>query len=185
MEKKICRYCGTQFPPSRATQQYCSVTCSRRQRDRKWRERNHTQAAHKLRAQLADVVVEDRRRLGTVTRNFHRQLEIAEQNARTQLEVQANRHDRDTETLHARLRDLATINVDLSCEIPELKAQVTELQLEVARLLHGQRADAQEFMQISGRLFELSARLGLPLDKATKEIFEHHGWRTNTLVQQQ
>ena len=185
MNTKNCRQCGTSFEPRRVSQQYCSPSCSRRHRDSEWQDRNHTQTSRQLKSQLAAAVTENRVGLAAAAAKFQRQLEIAGQNARTQLEFQANRHERDTETLHARLRDLATINVDLSCEIPELKAQVTELQLEVARLLHGQRADAQEFMQISGRLFELSARLGLPLDKATKEIFEHHGWRTNTLVPQQ
>ncbi|WP_207346340.1 hypothetical protein [Arthrobacter sp. E3] len=66
-----------------------------------------------------------------------------------------------------------------------MKAQVTELQLENARLIHSERADFQELMQIAGRLFELCSRLGLPLDKATKEIFQRRGWRTNTLVPKQ
>ncbi|WP_434619737.1 hypothetical protein [Arthrobacter sp. A5] len=106
----------------------------------------------------------------------------AQQTARDQLEHEVNRHDQELGKLHTRLRDLASVNVDLCSEIPELKAQVTELQLDNARLLHGQHADSEELMQIAGRLFQLSSRLGIPLDKATKEIFQRRGWRTNSLV---
>jgi len=113
------------------------------------------------------------------------QLDAAERKARDQLTFQANRNERETEVLRTRLRDLASINVDIACEVPELKAQITELQLENARLIHSQRADLQELMQIAGRLFELSSRLGLPLDKGTKEIFQRRGWRTSTLVPEQ
>lgn len=116
---------------------------------------------------------------------FQMQLEAAERKARDRLTFQANRNERETEVLRTRLRDLASINVDIACEVPELKAQITELQLENARLIHSQRADFQELLQISGRLFELSSRLGLPLDRATKEIFQRRGWRTSTLVPEQ
>jgi hypothetical protein len=77
------------------------------------------------------------------------------------------------------------MNVDIACEVPELKAQITELELENARLFHSQHADYQELTQIAGRLLELSSRLGLPLDKATREIFQRRGWRINTLVSEQ
>lgn len=113
------------------------------------------------------------------------QLDVVERKARDRLTFQANRNERETEALHARLRDLASINVDISCEIPEWKAQITELQLENARLIHGQRADFQELTQIAGRLMELCSRLGLPLDNATKEIFQRRGWRTSILVPEQ
>ncbi|NVM96152.1 hypothetical protein [Arthrobacter wenxiniae] len=138
-----------------------------------------------LRSQLADTAAEGRARLEAAKEKCRRQLSAAEAKARREIEIQAARHERETEDLRTRLRDLATINVDIACEIPELKAQVTELQLENARLFHGQSADTRELMQIAGRLFELSTRLGLPLDRATREIFARRGWRTNTLVPDQ
>ncbi|WP_154604915.1 hypothetical protein [Arthrobacter sp. AQ5-05] len=113
---------------------------------------------------------------------YQKLLDAAEWQSRAQLSFQANIHERETEVLRTRLRDLASVNVDIACEVPELKAQITELQLENARLIHGQRADFQELTQIAGRLMELCSRLGLPLDKATKEIFQRRGWRTSTLV---
>ncbi len=113
---------------------------------------------------------------------FEHKLAEARQTARDHLKQEANRHDQELGKLHTRLRDLATVNVDLGCEIPELKAQVSELQLDNARLLHSQHADIEELLQIAGRLFQLSSRLGIPLDKATKEVFQRRGWRTNTLV---
>ncbi|WP_186760249.1 hypothetical protein [Arthrobacter alpinus] len=119
------------------------------------------------------------------TAKFQKLLDAADRQSRAQLAFQANRHERDTDALRTRLRDLASVNVDIACEVPELKAQITELQLENARLIHSQRADFQELMQIAGRLFDLCSRLGLPLDKATKEIFQHRGWRTSTLVPEQ
>lgn len=113
---------------------------------------------------------------------FQHQISEIHDASKDQIQQDSDRHERDFERLQTRLRDLATINVDIACELPELKAQVTELQLENARLLHDQHAYVQELSQIAGRLFELSSRLGLPLDKATKEIFQRRGWRTDTLV---
>ncbi|WP_157875302.1 hypothetical protein [Arthrobacter sp. PAMC 25486] len=185
METTICRLCGTAFEPRRATQKYCSPTCSRRHRDREWRTRHHSDATQTLRAQLESAVIENRTTLEATTVKFQMQLDAAERKARDRLAFQANRNERETEVLRTRLRDLASINVDIACEVPELKAQITELQLENARLIHSQRADFQEFTQIAGRLFELCSRLGLPLDKATKEIFQRRGWRTSTLVPEQ
>lgn len=185
METTICRQCGSAFAPHRTTQKYCSTICSRRHRDREWRTRHHSEATQSLRAQLESAVVENRYSLEEAAAKFQKLLDAAERQSRAQLSFQANRHERDTEALHARLRDLASINVDISCEIPEWKAQITELQLENARLIHGQRADFQELTQIAGRLMELCSRLGLPLDKATKEIFQRRGWRTSTLVPEQ
>ncbi|PYI65745.1 hypothetical protein CVV68_17020 [Arthrobacter livingstonensis] len=138
-----------------------------------------------MKTQLAAAVTENRVNLEAATDKCQRQLSEARQTARNQLETQTNRHEQELEKLRTRLRDLATINVDIACEMPELKAQITELQLENARLFHGQHADYQELLQIAGRLFELSSRLGLPLDKATKEIFQRRGWRSNTLVPEQ
>jgi len=120
-----------------------------------------------------------------VAAKFQGQMAEARQTARQHLQTQANQHEREIEDLRTRLRQLATISVDVACQIPELKAQITELQLENARLFHSQHADSQELMQIAGRLFELCSRLGLPLDKATKEIFHRRGWRTDTLVPEQ
>lgn len=185
METTTCKQCGTVFEPHRTTQKYCSPTCSRRRRDREWRARNHADATQALRAQLESAVIENRTGLEAATAKFQEQLDAADRKARDLLTFQANRNERETEVLRTRLRDLASINVDIACEVPELKAQVTELQLENARLFHSQRADFQELMQIAGRLFELSSRLGLPLDKATKEIFQRRGWRTSTLVPEQ
>ena len=185
METTPCRQCGTVFEPQRITQKYCSTTCSRRHRDREWRTRHHTAAAQTLRAQLETAVIENRVILEATTAKFQAQLDAADRKARDQLTFQANRNERETEVLRTRLRDLASINVDIACEVPELKAQITELQLENARLIHSQRADFQELMQIAGRLFELSSRLGLPLDKSTKDIFQRRGWRTSTLVPEQ
>ncbi len=185
METTTCRQCGTAFAPHRTTQKYCSTACSRRRRDHEWRARHHSEATQSLRAQLESTAVKYRIRSQEAAVEFHRLLDAAEREARDQLSFQANRHERETEALRTRLRDLASINVDIACEIPELKAQVTELQLENARLIHSERADFQELMQIAGRLFELCSRLGLPLDKATKEIFQRRGWRTNTLVPKQ
>lgn len=182
METSTCRLCGTAFEPRRTTQKYCSPTCSRRHRDREWRTRHQVNAAQTLRAQLESAVIENRTNLEATTAKFQVQLEAAERKARDRLAFQANTHERDTEALRTRLRDLASINVDIACEVPELKAQITELQLENARLIHSQRADFQELMQIAGRLFELSSRLDLPLDRATKEIFQRRGWRSSTLV---
>jgi hypothetical protein len=138
-----------------------------------------------LKSQLAAAVTENRFQLEVANAKCQRQLAEARQTALKQLEVQTNWHEQELDKLRTRLRDLASINVDIACEMPELKAQITELQLENARLFHGQHADYQELMQIAGRLFELSSRLGLPLDKATKEIFQRRGWRTNTLVPEQ
>lgn len=185
METTTCRLCGTTFEPGRTTQKYCSPTCSRRHRDREWRTRHHADATHTLRAQLESAAIENRTILEATTSKFHQQLKVVERKARDGLTFQANRNERETEVLRTRLRDLASINVDIACEVPELKAQITELQLENARLIHSQRADFQEFTQIAGRLFELCSRLGLPLDKATKEIFQRRGWRTSTLVPEQ
>ena len=182
METTICRQCGTAFEPQRKTQKYCSATCSRRRRDRDWRNRNHADATQSLRAQLESVAVENRIILEATTAKFQMQLDAAQKKALDRLSIQTNQYERETDVLRARLRDLASFNVDIACEIPELKALITELQLENARLIHSQHADFQELMQISGRLFELSSRLGLPLDKATKEIFQRRGWRTSTLV---
>lgn len=185
METKICRQCGTVFEPRRTTQKYCSTTCSRRRRDRDWRNRHHAEATRSLRAQLESAAGENNTNLKAAKAAFQQHLEAVERRARDQITFQANRHERETEDLRTRLRDLASINVDIACEIPELKALITELQLENARLIHSQRADFQELMQIAGRLFELCSRLGLPLDKATKEIFQRRGWRTSTLVPEQ
>lgn len=135
--------------------------------------------------QLESAVIENRTILAAATAKFQVQLEAAERKARDRIAFQANTHERDTEALRTRLRDLASINVDIACEVPELKAQITELQLENARLIHSQHADFQEFTQIAGRLLELCSRLGLPLDKATKEIFQRRGWRTSTLIPEQ
>lgn len=185
METTICRQCGCVFKPRRTTQKYCSSTCSRRRRDRDWRTRQHADTTQTLRAQLESEAIENRTTLEATTAKFQMQLDAAERKARDLLTFQANRNERETDVLRTRLRDLASINVDIACEVPELKAQITELQLENARLIHSQRADFQELMQIAGRLFELSSRLGLPLDKATKEIFQRRGWRTSTLVPEQ
>ncbi len=185
METTICGQCGTAFEPQRKTQKYCSAICSRRRRDRDWRNRHHADVTQSLRAQLESAAVENRIGLQAATAKFQMQLDATERKARDRLSFQANRHERETEVLRTRLRDLASINVDIVCEIPELKALITELQLENARLIHSQRADFQELMQIAGRLFELCSRLGLPLDKATKEIFQRRGWRTSTLVPEQ
>jgi hypothetical protein len=185
METTTCRQCGCVFEPRCTTQKYCSPTCSRRHRDREWRARHHSEATQSLRAQVESAVIENRAILEATTAKFQVELDAAERKARDRLTFQANRNERETETLRTRLRDLASINVDIACEVPELKAQITELQLENARLIHSQRADFQELMQIAGRLFELSSRLGLPLDKATKEIFQRRGWRTSTLVPEQ
>ena len=185
MDTKICVECGTSFDPRRATQRYCSPTCSRRRRDREWQKRNRAKSRRMLQSQLSDSAAASRKRFENAQKKCRRQQAAAEAKARQDLETLAAQHERETEKLRTRLRDLATINVDIACEIPELKAQVTELQLENARLLHSQGADIKELMQIAGRLFELSARLGLPLDKATREIFARRGWRTNTLVPDQ
>lgn len=185
MKTTICRQCGTAFESQRKTQKYCSATCSRRRRDRDWRNRHHADGTQSLRAQLESAAVENRTGVEAATAKFQMQLDAAEKNARDRISFQANRHERETEVLRTRLRDLASINVDIACEIPELKALITELQLENARLIHSQRADFQELMQIAGRLLEMSSRLGLPLDKATKEIFQRRGWRTSTLVPEQ
>ncbi|MDJ0356327.1 hypothetical protein [Paenarthrobacter sp. PH39-S1] len=182
MNTKLCNQCGESFEPRRTTQRYCSTKCSHRHRDREWRNRHQSKAAQSLRAQLTVAATENRINREAAATKFQRQLAEARQTARDQLEREVNRHDQELGKLHARLRDLATVNVDLCSEIPELKAQVTELQLDNARLLHGQHADSEELMQIAGRLFQLSSRLGIPLDKATKEIFQRRGWRTNTLV---
>ncbi|MFQ4150342.1 hypothetical protein AAGW05_16920 [Arthrobacter sp. LAPM80] len=120
--------------------------------------------------------------MAVVTAKFENQLAELRQASEDRIQHESDRHEREFEQLRARLRDLATINVDMACEVPELKALVTELQLENARLLHDQHAYVQELSQISGRLFELSSRLGLPLDKTTKEIFQRRGWRTETLL---
>lgn len=185
METKYCRHCGTAFEPRRTTQKYCSVTCSRRHRDRAWRHRHDADAAAGLRTQLEIAVDENRTITEATTAAFQQQLAEFRKTARNQLASKANQHELELEKLRTRLRDLATINVDIACEMPELKAQITELQLENARLIHNWRADSQELMQVAGRLFELSSRLGLPLDKPTQEIFQRRGWRTNTLVAEQ
>lgn len=185
MNTKNCSQCGTAFEPGRVSQKYCSASCSRRHRDREWQGRKHTQTSRQLKTQLAAAVSENRVNLDAASVKCQRQLAEARQTARKQLEAQTNWHERETEELRTRLRHLATINVDIACEIPELKAQITELRLENARLFHSQYADYQELTQIAGRLFELSSRLGLPLDKAMKEIFLRRGWRTNTLVPEQ
>ncbi|MDJ0318386.1 hypothetical protein [Arthrobacter antibioticus] len=185
METTTCRLCGIAFEPRRTTQKYCSPTCSRRHRDREWRNRHHADTTQTLRAQLESAVIENRVILEVTMAKFQMQLDAAERKARDRLTFQANRNERETDVLRTRLRDLASINVEIACEVPELKAQITELQLENARLIHGQRADFQELTQIAGRLMELCSRLGLPLDKATKEIFQRRGWQTSILVPEQ
>jgi chromosome segregation ATPase len=182
MNTKNCRQCGTIFEPRRVSQQYCSPSCSRRHRDSEWQDRRNTQTSRRLTTQLAAAVTENRVILEDASAKCQRQMAEARQTARNQLKAQANQYEREAEDLRTRLRQLATINVDMACQIPELKAQITELQMENARLFHSQHADYQELMQIAGRLFELSSRLGLPLDKATSEIFHRRGWRTDTLV---
>ena len=185
MNTKNCRQCGTAFEPRRVSQQYCSPSCSRRHRDSEWQDLKHTQTSHQLKTQLATAITENRVSLETATAKCQRELAEARQTAGQHLQTQANQHERETEELRTRLRQLATINVDVACEVPELKAQITELQLENARLFHSQHADDQELLQIAGRLFELSSRLGLPLDKTTTELFLRRGWRTNSLVPKQ
>lgn len=185
MNTKNCSQCGSRFEPRRVSQQYCSPTCSRRHRDAAWHGKKQVQTSQQLKTQLAAAATENRISLVAAEGKCRLQLAEARQTVRRQLEAQATRYELETERLHTRLRDLATVNIDLACEMPELKAQITELQLENARLIHNWRADSQELMQVAGRLFELSSRLGLPLDKPTKEIFQRRGWRTNTLLAEQ
>ena len=182
MNTKKCRQCGTSFDPQRATQLYCSPSCSHRFRDHKWQHQNHIESTRTLLTQLADAHTANRLGTEALTAKFQGQLSEAYNAARDQLRLQATGYEDELERLQSRLRELAAVSIDTALEIPELKAQVNELQLENARLLHDQRAEVQEFMQIAGRLYELSSRLGLPLDKTTREIFLRRGWRTDTFA---
>ena len=110
--------------------------------------------------------------------NFQRQLRRENSKAEDKFHRAVLERDSAIDQQLTQLRHLAAVNLDLCGELAEAKAQTTELRLEVARVLHSQRGDAQDLMRLAARLLQLSDHLGIPLDRPTAEIYRRRGWPT-------
>lgn len=78
----------------------------------------------------------------------------------------------------SQLQQLSTKYFDQSGQLAEAMAECAGLRLEVSRILKDRRTDHQDLMQIAVRMLQLTAHLGIPLDRPTAEIFRRRGWNT-------
>jgi len=110
--------------------------------------------------------------------NFQRQLRRENSKAEDKFHRAVLERDSAIDQQLTQLRHLAAVNLDLCGELAEAKAQTTELRLEIARVLHSQRGDAQDLMRLAARLLQLTDHLGISLDRPTADIYRRRGWPT-------
>jgi hypothetical protein len=94
------------------------------------------------------------------------------------------RNSRLLDSLRAQLRLQSADIDDLTAENAEQHATVNKLRVELARLQTAQTCDAQDLVQLAGRLLALSRAAGVELDTSTKELFRRRGWSNSRRGQQ-
>ena len=89
------------------------------------------------------------------------------------------------DSFQARLR-LQAVDIErLEAEVAEQRATTQNLRLELDRLQANRKTDAQDLVQLAGKLLALSRAAGVELDLSTKELFRRRGWSSSARRGQQ
>lgn len=182
MSTQKCQECQATFEPRRPTQLHCSSACSRAGRDRRRAETRRATSRTTRQTLVAAERANAQARLLKAETDFQRQLRRDHVVAADKFHNAVLERDRTIDQQLTQLHHLAAVNMDLCGELAEAKAQATELRLEVARILHNQRADAQDLMRLAARHLQLSSHLGIRLDRTITDIYRRRGWPTTMPV---
>lgn len=182
MSTQKCSECQASFEPRRATQLYCSAGCSRRRRERRRLDKRRVTSRVAAQTMVAVERADGKAQLLAAETHYQRSLQAETASAADRLQRTVLKCERTIDAQRTQLQRLAAANIDLCGELAEAKAETVELRLEVARVLHTARADAQDLMRLAGRLLELTNHVGIPLDRTTADIYHRRGWNTNIPV---
>ncbi|MDP9694437.1 UNVERIFIED_ORG: glucose/arabinose dehydrogenase [Arthrobacter globiformis] len=88
------------------------------------------------------------------------------------------------DSLRSQLRQQSANIDDLRAENIERHVTVKQLRVDLTRLQTAQKRDAQDLVNLAGRLLALSRAAGVELDPSTKELFRRRGWSNSHREQQ-
>ena len=133
-----------------------------------------------MRERLNGAQAEERARVAAAEAEFSQRLKQQRDEAAHLLAREISEREQTNEQLHARLRQLAAENIDLSGEMSEMKADAAELRKEMARRADIAATDQHDLVQLGGRLLDLTIRFEIPLDAGATAIFRRRGWMLPT-----
>ena len=178
MSTQKCPECQIPYEPRRATQLYCSATCSGRSRERRRRDTRRATTRTNTQTLVALERANGNARLLNAEREHLRSLQSGTSVILSKSQETILARERVIDEQRTQLQQLGARYFDQSSQLSEAKAESVELKLEVSRILKDRRADLQDLMQVAVRMLQLTDHLGIPLDRPTADIFRRRGWNT-------